>query len=215
MMMARPARRNHQGGKNPEERGLAAAVRTEQAEQLRRTHVERNAVQSGAVLVAMHQILDGNDGADGRQSLLPERHRRMAETFDAKAVPGINPLPVYDDWIVRLRYPITTVKSVDDDIASKSDAQAPKHPVAPGARALRRRPGRAARLESPESPWSRAAALRRRHAPPSRRPWAVPVAAASLPQATRVRNAVKPRQSCVIRSESITIAGRRTASIFE
>ncbi len=36
-----------------------------------------------------------------------------------------------------------------------------------------------------------------------------------LPQATRVRNAVKPRQSCVIRSESITIAGRRTASIFE
>ena len=57
--------RKHQGGKNPEERGLAAAVGAEQAEQFRRTHVERNAVQSGAVLIAMHQVLDGNDGPDG------------------------------------------------------------------------------------------------------------------------------------------------------
>src|SRR5580704_14134926 len=39
--------------------------------------------------------------------------------------------------------------------------------------------------------------------------------AAFRPQATRVTNAVKPRQSCVIRSESITIAGRRTASALE
>src|SRR5580704_5679186 len=37
--------------------------------------------------------------------------------------------------------------------------------------------------------------------------------AALRPQATRVTNAVKPRPSCAIRSESITIAGRRTASI--
>src|SRR5271163_342984 len=39
--------------------------------------------------------------------------------------------------------------------------------------------------------------------------------AAFLPQATRVTNAVKPRQSCVISSDSIRMAGRRTAAIFE
>ena len=60
--------RKHQGGKNPEERGLAAAVGAEQAEQFRGAHVERNAVQSGAVAVAMHQVLYGNDGLDGRMS---------------------------------------------------------------------------------------------------------------------------------------------------
>src|SRR5438477_862113 len=37
----------------------------------------------------------------------------------------------------------------------------------------------------------------------------------SLPQATRVRKAAKPRQSCVISNESIRIAGLRTASILE
>src|SRR5580692_8811496 len=38
---------------------------------------------------------------------------------------------------------------------------------------------------------------------------------ASRPQATRVRNAIKPRHSWAISSETKRIAGRRTASIFE
>jgi hypothetical protein len=59
-----PGRRNHQCGKDPEERGLAAAVRTQQAEQFCGAHVERNSVQGRAVFVAMHQILYGNDGAE-------------------------------------------------------------------------------------------------------------------------------------------------------
>src|SRR5260370_37948760 len=38
--------------------------------------------------------------------------------------------------------------------------------------------------------------------------------AASLPHATRVRNAAKPRHNCAIRSESMSMAGRRTASMW-
>src|SRR5579862_6341429 len=56
---------NHQGGKNPKQRGLAAAVGTEQAEQFRRTHVERDAVERGAIFVAVNEILYGNDGGCG------------------------------------------------------------------------------------------------------------------------------------------------------
>src|ERR1051325_8239761 len=37
----------------------------------------------------------------------------------------------------------------------------------------------------------------------------------SCPQATRVINAVKPRQSCAISNDNMVIAGRLTASIFE
>src|SRR5580700_10101914 len=57
----------HQGGKNPEERGLAAAIRTKQAKQFGRTHGERNAVESSAVLVAMEHVLNGNYRRDGRR----------------------------------------------------------------------------------------------------------------------------------------------------
>src|SRR5205807_9599947 len=56
----------HQGRKNPEERGFATAVGAEQAEQFRRAHIERNAVQGSAVLVAMHKVLDRDDGVSGR-----------------------------------------------------------------------------------------------------------------------------------------------------
>src|SRR5579863_4227184 len=63
-----PCGREHQSGKNPEEGGLAAAIWTQQAEQFRGTYVEGNAVQSRAVLIAMHQVLDRNDGLGGRRS---------------------------------------------------------------------------------------------------------------------------------------------------
>ena len=63
-----PRGRKHKSGKNAEECGLAAAVGAEQSEQFRRTHVEGNAIQSRAVAVAMHQVLDGNDGCEGRRS---------------------------------------------------------------------------------------------------------------------------------------------------
>jgi hypothetical protein len=79
--------RNHQRGKNPEERGLAAAIRTEQAEQLRRTHVERNSVQSGAVLIAMHQVLYGNDGA-AEAGVTSGRRRRMQKLSMPRGVLG-------------------------------------------------------------------------------------------------------------------------------
>src|SRR5580704_1845774 len=56
----------HQGGKNAEERCFAAAVRTKETEQFRRTDVERDAVQGGAALVAMDEVLHRNYGCDGR-----------------------------------------------------------------------------------------------------------------------------------------------------
>src|ERR1700682_117322 len=46
----------HQRGKNPEERRLSAAIRTQQAKQLRRTHLERNSIQGGTVLVSMYKV---------------------------------------------------------------------------------------------------------------------------------------------------------------
>src|SRR5580704_6062476 len=59
----------HQRGKDPEEGGLAAAVRAQQAKQFGGADVERNAVESGTVAVAMHQILDRNYGANRRKRL--------------------------------------------------------------------------------------------------------------------------------------------------
>ena len=59
------AGRNHQGGENSEQRGLAAAVRAKQAKQFRRAHVERNSIQRRAVLVAMDNVLYGNDRRGG------------------------------------------------------------------------------------------------------------------------------------------------------
>src|SRR5712671_715022 len=56
---------NHQRGKNPEERRLPAAVRTQKAKQFRRTHLERNSIEGGAVLVSMDKILNRNDGRSG------------------------------------------------------------------------------------------------------------------------------------------------------
>src|SRR5258706_14147651 len=55
----------HQGRENPEQRGFAAAVRSQQAEQFRGTYVERNVVQSSAGLVAMQQVVYGNDWMSG------------------------------------------------------------------------------------------------------------------------------------------------------
>ncbi len=57
------AGRDHQGRENAKQRRLSAAVRAEQPEQFRRPDVERNTVQRRAVLIAMNQILYGNDGA--------------------------------------------------------------------------------------------------------------------------------------------------------
>src|SRR5205823_4501740 len=53
---------NHQGRKNTEERGLAASVGTQQAEEFGAAHIERDPVQRGAILVAVHEVLNRNDG---------------------------------------------------------------------------------------------------------------------------------------------------------
>src|SRR5271167_2156751 len=52
---------NHQGRENPEERGLAATVGAEQSKQLGWTHIESHSIQGGPILVAMDQILYGNN----------------------------------------------------------------------------------------------------------------------------------------------------------
>jgi hypothetical protein len=57
--------RNHEGGKNAEESGFSAAVRTEETEKFGGANFERNAVERDAVLVAMHEVVNGNDGLGG------------------------------------------------------------------------------------------------------------------------------------------------------
>src|SRR5579862_1398188 len=57
--------RYHQGRENAEKSSLAAAIRTEQAKQLRGTHIERNSIQRRAVFIAMDQILYGNNRGGG------------------------------------------------------------------------------------------------------------------------------------------------------
>ena len=46
-------RRDHHGRENPEQRGFAPAVRSEQTEDLARAHVETDVRQRGAVSVSM------------------------------------------------------------------------------------------------------------------------------------------------------------------
>ena len=53
--------RDHERGKNTEQSSLAAAVRAEQTEEFGRLNVERNAVQRGAVLIAVDEIANGDD----------------------------------------------------------------------------------------------------------------------------------------------------------
>ncbi len=57
--------RNHQGRKNPKKSCLSAAVRSKQAKQFRGTHVERHAIQGGAIVIAMDEVLYGNDCCRG------------------------------------------------------------------------------------------------------------------------------------------------------
>ena len=78
--------RNHERRKDPEERGLAAAVRPEQAEQFCRTHVEGNAVQRRAVLVAMDQVFVRKLPAR-KCDQFPERHRRVRRLSKPKEFP--------------------------------------------------------------------------------------------------------------------------------
>src|SRR5882672_12687346 len=87
--------RQHQGRKNPEERGLAAAVRAQQAEQLRGAHVERNAVESGPVPVAMYQVLNGNNGLSGRMRYFQVSIGDGGNFRDQREF--LNPIPVYDE----------------------------------------------------------------------------------------------------------------------
>ncbi len=87
MTMARPAVGNHQCRENSEQSGFAAAIRTEQSKQLRRAHVEGNAIQRGAVLITMDQILNGNYGRGGC-ARVPDRHRRVQRLLRPKNYPG-------------------------------------------------------------------------------------------------------------------------------
>src|SRR5437660_12408971 len=57
--------RDHQGGKKAKQRSLAGAVWSQQSEQLGWTHVKRNAIQSAAIPVAMHEILNRDYGRGG------------------------------------------------------------------------------------------------------------------------------------------------------
>jgi hypothetical protein len=56
--------RNHERGKNAEESSFTAAIRAEQTEKFSWANFKRDAVQSGAVMIAMHEVANGN-GDDG------------------------------------------------------------------------------------------------------------------------------------------------------
>jgi len=57
--------RDHQGGEDPEQGGLAAAIWTEQAEEFGGADVEGDAVERSAAFVAVNQILYGDDRRGG------------------------------------------------------------------------------------------------------------------------------------------------------
>ncbi len=52
---------DHERGKDAEQSGLAAAVRAEQSEKFGGANVEGDAVEGGAILVAMDEVANGND----------------------------------------------------------------------------------------------------------------------------------------------------------
>ncbi len=52
--------RDHERGKNAKESGFTAAVRAEKAEEFRRADVEGDAAEGGAILVAMHEVANGD-----------------------------------------------------------------------------------------------------------------------------------------------------------
>src|SRR5208282_376466 len=53
---------DHEGGKYAEESGLAAAVRAEKAEKFGGVNVEGDAIERGAVLIAVDEVANDNDG---------------------------------------------------------------------------------------------------------------------------------------------------------
>ncbi len=57
--------RHHERGKNAEQSRLAAAVWTKESEEFGGAHIERDAVQRGAVLIAMNKVANRNDGMNG------------------------------------------------------------------------------------------------------------------------------------------------------
>src|SRR5271170_4451853 len=59
-----PAGRRHQRGEDAKERGFAAAVRAEEAEDLTGAHLEAEAVEREALSVAMGQAVE-HDGREG------------------------------------------------------------------------------------------------------------------------------------------------------
>jgi len=62
--------RDHERGKNAEESSLAAAVRAEKAEEFGGANFEGNAFESGAVLIAMDEVANGNYRMAGRFGML-------------------------------------------------------------------------------------------------------------------------------------------------
>src|ERR1051325_937455 len=57
---------NHQGGENPKQSSLAAAIRTQQPEQLGRLDIERHTIQCGAIVIAMDNVLCRNNRRNSR-----------------------------------------------------------------------------------------------------------------------------------------------------
>src|SRR5580692_10691250 len=59
--LSAPANRDHQSREYAKQRGLSAAVRSQQPEEFRATHIEGNTIQSGSIAIPMHNIAHGND----------------------------------------------------------------------------------------------------------------------------------------------------------
>lgn len=52
---------DHECGKDPKQSGLTAAVRAEESEEFGGANVKRDALERGAILIAMDDVSDGND----------------------------------------------------------------------------------------------------------------------------------------------------------
>ncbi len=88
-----PAGRDHQRRENPEKRRLPAAIGSDQTKLFRRTHVKRNSIQRSPVLVAVDQVLYGNNGRGGWLNFGSSfRERRYFR--DQRKLRGLQ--PVYD-----------------------------------------------------------------------------------------------------------------------
>src|ERR1700733_6909711 len=138
-------------------------------------YIERNPIQSRALFVAMHQILNGNDGFPGNGQQFRAKigdggaSRRQGKSWDCV----INSLRRSCQNLTSKAARGKRVQKLSSRriMSEKTRSITPrKRRPEPAALALQKQLERAATLESPESRWARAAKPPRRHGQQSRQP---------------------------------------------